>query len=43
MPRALSTHFRDIEIKIVSEHAWAAGSPVVEIIREICKKWESGE
>jgi hypothetical protein len=37
MPRALNTHFREIEIKIVSEAAWAPGSPVVEIIREICK------
>ncbi len=43
MPRALNTHFREIEIKIVSEAAWQSGSPVVEIIKEICKSQELGE
>jgi hypothetical protein len=37
MPRGLNTHFREIEIRIVSEAAWQPGSPVVEIIKEICK------
>ena len=43
MPRGLNTHFREIEIKIVSEAAWQQGSPVVEIIKEICKSQDLGE
>lgn len=43
MPRALNTHFREIEIKIVSEAAWQLGSPVVDIIKEICKTQELGD
>jgi hypothetical protein len=35
MPRILNNHFREIEIKIVSEQAWSSDSPVVEIINEI--------
>lgn len=34
MPRILNNHFREIEIKIVSEMAWQTGSPVVEIIKD---------
>ncbi len=34
MPRILNNHFREIEIKIVSEIAWQTGSPVVEIIKQ---------
>jgi hypothetical protein len=34
MPRILNNHFREIEIKIVSEIAWQSGSPVVEIIKQ---------
>ena len=33
MPRVLNNHFREIEVKIVSETAWHKGSPVVDIIR----------
>jgi hypothetical protein len=36
MPRALITHFREIEVKIVSETAWTTGSPVLSIIKELC-------
>jgi retinoblastoma-associated protein len=32
MPRVLISHFREIEVKIVSQSAWQNGSPVVEII-----------
>jgi len=35
MPKSLNDHFREIEIRIVSEAAWANGSPVVEIIRQV--------
>jgi retinoblastoma-associated protein len=38
MPRGLNSHFRDTEIRIVSEAAWTNGSPVVEIIKEIFKQ-----
>jgi len=37
MPRNLSSHFREIEVKIVTESAWTNGSPVVEIIKELCR------
>lgn len=43
MPRSLSTHFREVEVKIVTEYAWAIGSPVVELIKEICKSQEMNE
>jgi retinoblastoma-associated protein len=43
MPRALNNHFREIEIRIVSEAAWQQGSPVVEIIKEICKSPETAD
>jgi hypothetical protein len=36
MPKNLNSHFRDIEIRIVSEQAWQEGSPVVAIIRDLC-------
>lgn len=35
MPKSLNDHFRDIEIRIVSEAAWSNGSPVVEIIKQV--------
>jgi hypothetical protein len=34
------THFREIEVKIVSEIAWQNGSPVVEIIKNLIKNQE---
>lgn len=37
MPKTLSTYFREIEIKIVTEYAWTNGSPVVEIIKDLCQ------
>lgn len=37
MPRVLSNHFREIEVKIACEMAWQTGSPVVEIIRQEIK------
>jgi hypothetical protein len=37
MPRVLINHFREIEVKIVSETAWMSGSPVVEIIKDMAK------
>jgi len=40
MPRNLMNHFREIEIKIVSEIAWQNGSPVVEIIKNLIKNQE---
>ena len=33
MPRVLTNHFREIEIKIVSEIAWQKDSPVLDIIK----------
>jgi hypothetical protein len=36
MPRTLSTHFREIEIKIVTEIAWVIDSPVSETVKRIC-------
>ena len=33
MPRALNMHFRDTEVKIVSEAAWSFESSVVEVIQ----------
>lgn len=36
MPRTLSTHFREIEIKIVTEMAWVEDSPVAETTKRIC-------
>jgi hypothetical protein len=36
MPKNLNSHFRDIEIRIVSEQAWQEGSPVVSIITDLC-------
>jgi hypothetical protein len=38
MPKALNSHFRETEIKIVSEAAWTNGSPVVEIIKDMLKE-----
>ena len=38
MPRVLTNHFREIEIRIVSEAAWQNGSPVVQIIKELSKQ-----
>lgn len=35
MPRTLNVHFRETEMRIVSEAAWTNGSPVVEIIKQI--------
>jgi retinoblastoma-associated protein len=35
MPKSLNDHFRQTEIKIVSEDAWRNGSPVVLIIKEV--------
>jgi hypothetical protein len=43
MPRALNNHFREIEIRIVSEAAWQQGSPVVDIIKEICKSPDTAD
>jgi len=40
MPRILIGHFREIELKIVTESAWLTGSPVVEIIKNIIKSQE---
>jgi hypothetical protein len=40
MPRNLMNHFREIEIKIVSEIAWQNGSPVVDIIKNLIKNQE---
>lgn len=37
MPKGLNSHFRETEIRIVSEAAWTNGSPVVEIIKDIFK------
>lgn len=34
MPRVLGNHFREIEVKIVSELAWQNGSPVLDIIKD---------
>ena len=41
MPRVLTTHFREIEIKIASETAWQNGSPVVEIIKDLNRKYQN--
>jgi retinoblastoma-associated protein len=41
MPKNLNSHFRDIEIRIVSEQAWQEGSPVVAIIRDLCSHQQS--
>lgn len=38
MPKVLINHFREIEIKIVSETAWQSGSPVVEMIKDLCSR-----
>ena len=35
MPKTLNDHFRQTEIKIVSEEAWRYGSPVVQFIKEV--------
>lgn len=37
MPRAINMHFRDTEVKIVSEAAWTSESSVVEVIQTILK------
>lgn len=44
MPKGLNSHFRETEIRIVSEAAWTNGSPVVEIIKDIfrAQQKESG-
>ena len=33
MPKNLLNHFKEIELKIVTESAWQNGSPVVDIIK----------
>ena len=42
MPRVLINHFREIEVKIVSEIAWQIGSPVIEIIKDQLKLSNGG-
>lgn len=41
MPRNLNNHFREIEVKIVTETAWTPGSPVLDIVRELCRSHDS--
>lgn len=43
MPRSLNTHFREVEVKIVTEYAWALGSPVVELVKEICSSPDAND
>jgi hypothetical protein len=38
MPTPLKRHFRDIEIKIVTELGWKFGSPILQIIEKILEK-----
>lgn len=38
MPMPLKRHFRDIEIKIVTELGWKFGSPILQIIENILDK-----
>ena len=38
MPSMLKNHFREIEIRVVSEIAWASGSPVVNLIKALVEK-----
>lgn len=38
MPVPLKRHFRDIEIKIVTELGWKMGSPILKIIESILEK-----
>jgi hypothetical protein len=38
MPTPLKRHFRDIEIKIVTELGWKFGSPILQIIETILDK-----
>ena len=38
MPSMLSNHFREIEIRIVSEYAWQNDSPVVQIVKNLVEK-----
>jgi hypothetical protein len=40
MPCMIKTHFREIEINIVSEYAWEPESPVVKIIWIMCNRGE---
>lgn len=35
MPSMLKNHFREIEIRVVSEIAWGSGSPVVNLIKAL--------
>jgi hypothetical protein len=41
MPRTLNMHFREMEIRIVSETAWTYGSPIVEVIQQVQKLKDS--
>lgn len=43
MPTPLKRHFRDIEIKIVTELGWKTGSPILEIIEKILDKARAEE
>jgi hypothetical protein len=38
MPTPLKRHFRDIEIKIVTDLGWKSGSPILQIIEKILEK-----
>lgn len=38
MPTPLKRHFRDIEIKIVTDLGWKSGSPILQIIEKILDK-----
>lgn len=43
MPTPLKRHFRDIEIKIVTELGWKFGSPILQIIEKILSKARSDD
>lgn len=38
MPSVLKRHFRDIELKIVSQLGWKKGSPLINIISDLEKR-----
>ena len=40
MPRVLNHHFREIEVRIVSESAWHQSSSVVEIVKQQARMQE---
>lgn len=41
MPSAIKTHFRDLEIRIVKEYAWEPNSPVISVVKKLCRQGDN--